>query len=808
MQPESLQSHPPLQRGLPLRTILTIASISQILAAVGIVGYLAWRSGYGAIEDLGNRLIRESSLQTVQRLDYFLSIPEVTNRSNLAVIRQGFLPIAPGTIEADKFYRQFWQQKNQFVNTSKQPFFATYIGTEAGEFMGLGYQANQRWEASRVDAGTPDRRFQSITLNQTTGVRQSPTPEKSGVVLGKPYDPRQRPWYQKAKSAGKPIWNDIYRDFQEKRFTITLAEPIIIDQRFQGVVATDIFLSDMSEYLQHLTRQVTAKSAIWIITPQRDLVADSRPNPESRMISPTSDVLLQNVIQHLQQQYGSLEQLQSQQFVLFYAQQKYFLAVQPYKTPSGINWLVLTAIPENDLMQKIQASQQANLILCAVALLISAIATALFDRRITAPIAQLSSATQKIAAGDLDLAVQINTGKEFGVLGTSLHQMAQRIKRSRLKLHQYNTALAGQVEMRTQELADEVAAHAQVNTHLSTTLTYLQQTQQQLIAAEKMAVLGQLVAAVAHEINSPLGAIRSSTDNITAFFRRNVTELPAILAPLSPTQNQTFWQLVQSTSLIPSATTLSIGMPKRTLRRQLVQQLLIQLNADDSPEAETIADILIDLGVETDTKRFDPLLKASNQLGILNQIYHFRSSRQSVDTILAATATATQLIDALKTYSQPQTKQNFHPVNVIDNLESVLRLYHDWFRRGTEIIRDYPTQAVYTIGADGELSQIWSNLIRNALDAMAYRGVLTLSITADDAAIHVSITDNGPGIPIDVQARLYEPFFTTKSHGEGTGLGLSIVTQILHRHGAEINHTSAPGKTTFIVTLPKTEEIL
>jgi C4-dicarboxylate-specific signal transduction histidine kinase len=804
MELESRQSRPPLRRGLPLRPILTIASISQILAAVGIVTYLAWRSGYAAIEDLGNRLIRESSLQTVQKLDYFLSIPEVTNRSNLAVIRQGFLPIAPGTIEADKFYRQFWQQKNQFINTSKQPFFATYIGTEAGEFMGLGYQANQRWEASRVEASTPDRRFQSITLNQTTGVRQSPTPEKSGVLLGKPYDPRQRPWYQKAKLAGKPIWNDIYRDFQEKRFTITLAEPIIIDQKFQGVVATDIFLADMSEYLQQLTQQVTAKSAIWIITPQRDLVADSNLNPEARMISPTGDLLLQNVIQHLQQQHGSLEKLQSQQFVLFHAKQKYFLAVQPYKTPSGINWLVLTAIPEQDLMQKIQASQQANLILCAIALLISAIATALFDRRITAPIAQLSTATQKIAQGDLDIAVQINTGKELEVLGTSLHQMAQRIKISRLKLRQYNTDLAHQVEMRTQELADEVVAHAEVNTHLAQTLTHLQQTQQQVIAAEKMAVLGQLVAAVAHEINSPLGAIRSSTDNVTAFFRRNVTELPAILAPLSTTQNQTFWQLVQSTSLIPSATTLPIGIPKRTLRRQLVQQLLIQ----DSSEAETIADILIDLGVETDTNQFDPLLKASNQLGILNQIYHFRSSRQSVDTILAATATATQLIDALKTYSQPQTKQNFHAVNVIDNLESVLRLYHDWFRRGTEVIRDYPTQPVYTIGADGELSQIWSNLIRNALDAMAYRGILTLGITADQAAIYVSISDNGPGIPIAVQARLYEPFFTTKSHGEGTGLGLSIVKQILHRHGAEINHTSVPGKTTFIVTLPKTAETL
>jgi C4-dicarboxylate-specific signal transduction histidine kinase len=800
MQPESLQSHPPVQRGLPLRTILTIASISQILAAVGVVSYLSWQSGYRAIEDLGNRLIRESSLQIVQKLDYFLSIPEVTNRSNLAVIRQGFLPIAPGAIEADKFYRQFWQQKNQFANTSKQPFFATYIGTEAGEFMGLGYQSNQRWEASRVESNTADRRFQSITLDQTTGLRQSLAPEKSGIVLGKPYDPRQRPWYQKAKLAGKPVWNEIYRDFKEKRFMITLSEPIVIDQKFQGVVATDIFLADMSEYLKQLAQQVTAKSEIWIITPQHDQVAASS--------DIASAALLQTVIQQLQNQHGSLEQLKSQQFVLSHAQQKYFLAVQPYKTPSGINWLVLTAIPEQDLMQKIQASQKANLILCAIALLISAIATALFDRRITAPIAQLSAATQKIAQGDLDIAVKINTDKELEVLGTSLHQMAQRIKRSRLKLYQYNNALAQQVEMRTQELADEVVAHAQVNTHLSTTLTDLQQTQQQLIAAEKMAVLGQLVAAVAHEINSPLGAIRSSTDNITVFFRRNVTELPAVLAPLSPIQNQTFWQLVQSTSLIAPVPTLSIGLPKRALRRQLVQQLLIQLNADDSPEAETIADILIDLGVELDTNRFDPLLKASNQLGILNQIYHFRSSRQSVDTILAATATATQLIDALKTYSQPQAKQNFHPVNVIDNLESVLRLYHDWFRRGTEVIRDYPTQPVYTIGADGELSQIWSNLIRNALDAMAYRGILTLGITADQAAIYVSISDNGPGIPIAVQARLYEPFFTTKSHGEGTGLGLSIVKQILHRHGAEINHTSLPGKTTFIVALPKTAETL
>jgi signal transduction histidine kinase len=103
---------------------------------------------------------------------------------------------------------------------------------------------------------------------------------------------------------------------------------------------------------------------------------------------------------------------------------------------------------------------------------------------------------------------------------------------------------------------------------------------------------------------------------------------------------------------------------------------------------------------------------------------------------------------------------------------------------------------------EDELNQVWTNLIHNALQAMDYRGTLTIEVTAIDHQVTVSITDTGKGIPLDIMPKIFEPFFTTKPPGESSGLGLDIVKQILTKHSEKINVESSPGKTTFYVMLP------
>jgi len=98
---------------------------------------------------------------------------------------------------------------------------------------------------------------------------------------------------------------------------------------------------------------------------------------------------------------------------------------------------------------------------------------------------------------------------------------------------------------------------------------------------------------------------------------------------------------------------------------------------------------------------------------------------------------------------------------------------------------------------------VWANLIDNALDAMAHEGTLTITTYLGSDTVIVTIADNGPGVPPDLQKRIFDPFFSTKPFGEGTGLGLDVVSRIVrHRHHGAVRLASVPGETQFVVELP------
>ena len=102
----------------------------------------------------------------------------------------------------------------------------------------------------------------------------------------------------------------------------------------------------------------------------------------------------------------------------------------------------------------------------------------------------------------------------------------------------------------------------------------------------------------------------------------------------------------------------------------------------------------------------------------------------------------------------------------------------------------------------GELNQVWTNLIHNAVQAMGRRGEILIETKVEDGDVQVAIQDSGPGIPADVLPRIFEPFFTTKGKGEGTGLGLSICARIVEKHGGTMHVDSEPGRTRFTMRLP------
>jgi signal transduction histidine kinase len=166
------------------------------------------------------------------------------------------------------------------------------------------------------------------------------------------------------------------------------------------------------------------------------------------------------------------------------------------------------------------------------------------------------------------------------------------------------------------------------------------------------------------------------------------------------------------------------------------------------------------------------------------------------------------LIGAAKQYSQ-MDRSPLQELDVHEGLESTLTMLKHKLETGIEVVRDYDRSLPRLPAYAGELNQVWTNLVDNAIDAMEGmdgRGRLTVRTARDGDRVLVEIGDNGPGIPEAAAAHILEPFYTTKPVGKGTGLGLDICWRIVvQRHHGDLRFTSTPGDTRFQVLLPLTQ---
>jgi signal transduction histidine kinase/CBS domain-containing protein len=330
------------------------------------------------------------------------------------------------------------------------------------------------------------------------------------------------------------------------------------------------------------------------------------------------------------------------------------------------------------------------------------------------------------------------------------------------------------------------------NEELAHTLEKLQMAQQELIQSEKMAVLGQLVAGVAHEINTPLGAIRSSVQNIVDFLTHNLEKLPQFFQNLSQERGEEFFALLTKSS---QQSTLLSSKQRRQLKKALRQQL-----EDRAIEnSDTVADTLVDMGIYDQIEAFLPLIQDRN---VLRTAYQISTLQTSAQTIVTAAERAAKVVFALKTYTHDNPGGEKVLANITQGIETVLILYSNQIKQSVEIIRNYEQNLPYILCYADELNQVWTNLIHNALQAMNYKGTLKIDIGQQDNQILVSFTDSGIGIPEEIMPKIFQPFFTTKPAGVGSGLGLDIVKKIVEKHGGEIKVETVPGQTTFTVFLP------
>ncbi len=346
-------------------------------------------------------------------------------------------------------------------------------------------------------------------------------------------------------------------------------------------------------------------------------------------------------------------------------------------------------------------------------------------------------------------------------------------------LEKANQTLEARVQERTQAL--------------SAALEQLRSAQESVVRSEKMAALGQLVAGVAHEINTPMGAIRASIGSLVTASERALAQLPELLRSLSEPELAQFQALLAASQ---RGQPLLMARQERKARRALGDVLAAAGIAD----GEGLAFKLVAMGITADIEPFLPLLAHPQCDSILDAAQALAVQRNSGDRIQLAVEKATKIVAALKSYAHTSGDR---PVltSLPDSLDLVLTLYHSTLKRGIELVKHYePVPEIWAYG--DELNQVWTNLIHNAIQAMGGQGTLTLGLRPQGDGVLVTIQDTGSGIAPEIQAKIFDPFFTTKAVGEGSGMGLSIVHRILERHGGRIAVESVPGSTRFEVFLP------
>ncbi|MEM6835568.1 MAG: response regulator [Cyanobacteria bacterium P01_C01_bin.120] len=736
-------------RKLPLRTVLVVSFMLQIAAAVGLTNVLSWRNSQQAVDELAAQLSEEAATRIREHLQTYLLQSNLLQRDSRSNLFYGDVPLSnPQTV-----IRHFWHQLR-----ASDGITSIYLGYPDGTFLGVQERENGQtilWETTAETA--PER----ITY------RLNEAGERREAISSQFYDPRGRPWYQTVLNNRHASWSPIY-EFASDDYSvlgITLAAPIYGDRgKLRGVLALDITLEQISSYLRMLN--ISPNGEAFIIERSGDIVAtsaDEQPfmtlesQEQARLQAVESQKpLIRETTQYLVEKYGSLRQINTaQQFTYDLEGQAQLVQVVPFRDGRGLDWLIVTAIPESDFKGQIAENTRYTLLLCLLSLIVASVIAGITARWVAQPIHRLSVASKKLAVGTWDHPLPDGRFEELAELSHSFESMAKQLRQSFGQLEEHNQEL-----QRLDKLKDEFLANT------------------------------------SHELRTPLNGIIGLAESLidgasgpqTRQTKGNLAMIVASGRRLSRLVDDIldFSQLQQNRVEIHPR---PVGVREAadvvlTLSRSLAREKKVQLINAVSPKLPPVL---------ADENRLQQILHnlvgnavkftEYGMIGISAQIMRCPGAPVGPSQLPCICPRPSHLDDILSVYQPDRVEQPSSP--------TTSNGYSDPDRAAIATATPQTASQLATLNEPAENEAI-------AADPTAYYMAITVS-------------DTGVGIPEDKLDRIFEPFeqadgSTSRIYG-GMGIGLAVSQKLVELQGGTFQVLSAVGVgSQFTFTLPITTQ--
>lgn len=508
-----------------LRTTLVVPFVLQIVATVGLVGYLSFRNSQKAVNDLANQLRSEISARIDGELRKYLASPHDFNRMNGLRFSEGSFDMVKAS-----------NGKQFLTQVEISPFvYSSYCGDSQGQYLGayrLFYQGAPTIAMSVSNAETKYN-FYFYEMDKQ-GNRQRLLQKL------KPYDPRKRPWYLAAVEAKRGIWSEVYLDFASGLPTITASEPVYdLSGKILGVCAMDVvLLEDLRKFLANLSISKTGQSFImnrsgFVLSSSTDepLKVGEGENAKLLVATESKTPLVRETARYLQQQFGKFERINRPQQLDYLLQgERQFVQVLPLSDGRGIDWLIVVVMPEADFMKQINANTRITIGLCLLALVVAIGVAIVTAQSITRPILRIAQASEQMAGGNFNQEVKSSQIVELAKLGTSFNNMARQLRDSFEKMNsiiEQANQISIQVTASTSKIAD---AGKQLETTALQQASFTNEVNATALAIANTS--GQLVKTMDNVAQQA-----TATASATSSSQKSLTEMAAVMSELATATN-------------------------------------------------------------------------------------------------------------------------------------------------------------------------------------------------------------------------------------------------------------------------------